>query len=42
MSKNVHVIGPYNTGTNLLFNIINNSECIDLIHSESISIRKIK
>ena len=38
MSKNVHVIGPYNTGTNLLFNIINNSECIDLIQNKSISI----
>ena len=37
MSKNVHVIGPYNTGTNLLFNIINNSECIDLIQNKSIS-----
>jgi hypothetical protein len=38
MSKNIHVIGPYNTGTNLLFNIINNSECIDLIQNKSISI----
>jgi hypothetical protein len=38
MSKNVHVIGPYNTGTNLLFNIINNSECIDLTQNKSISI----
>ena len=38
MSKNVHVIGPYNTGTNLLFNIINNSECSDLIQNKSISI----
>ena len=38
MSKQVHIIGPYNTGTNLLFNIINNSECIDLIQNKSISI----
>lgn len=38
MSKQVHIIGPYNTGTNLLFNIINNCECLDLINNQTVSI----
>ena len=38
MPRQVHIIGPYNTGTNLLFNIINNSECIDVIENKSITI----
>ena len=39
MPRHVHVIGPYNSGTNLLYNIINNSECIDLTDNTSVSIK---
>ena len=42
MSKQVQVIGPFNTGTNLLFNIINKSNCIDLIQNKYISIEQFK
>ena len=38
MSKRIHIIGPFNTGTNLLFNIINNSECIDLTQNITFTI----
>jgi hypothetical protein len=31
MVNQIHIIGPFNTGTNLMFKIINNSECIDTI-----------
>jgi 5-methylthioribose kinase len=37
MPRQIHVIGPYNTGTNLLFNIINNSECMDLTEHKVIT-----
>jgi hypothetical protein len=30
MSRRVHVIGPFNSGTNLMHNIIQKSACIDL------------
>ena len=36
MQRQIHIIGPMNTGTNLLFNIINNSNCIDLINNTTI------
>ena len=39
MPRQVHIIGPYNTGTNLLFNIINQTECIDVIENKSITIK---
>ena len=38
MPRQVHIIGPYNTGTNLLFNIINQTKCIDVIENKSITI----
>ena len=38
MSRNVSIIGPYNTGTNLLFNIINGTNCIDLIQNKYVTI----
>ena len=38
MPRNVHVIGPFNTGTNLVYNIINNSECTDLTDNTSVHI----
>ena len=31
MPRQVHIIGPYNTGTNLPPNIINQTECTDVI-----------
>ena len=34
MSNKVHIIGPFNTGTNLLHNIIKNCNCIDLNTNE--------
>jgi hypothetical protein len=30
MNKQLHVIGPFNTGTNLLHNIISRCDCVDL------------
>lgn len=36
--KNIHVIGPYNSGTNLLHNIISNCECVELTTNEKIKI----
>jgi hypothetical protein len=30
MSKRVHVIGPFNSGTNLVYNILKHCDCIDL------------
>ncbi|MCX5895442.1 MAG: hypothetical protein NTZ51_06395 [Proteobacteria bacterium] len=38
MSKRIHIIGPFNTGTNLLFNIINNSNCVDLTQNITLTI----
>jgi hypothetical protein len=38
MPRNVHIIGPFNSGTNLVFKIINNSECIDLTDNTSVHI----
>ena len=40
MPRQIHVIGPYNTGTNLLFNIINNSENADQIRKETLKLFK--
>ena len=39
MSRNIHVIGSFNTGTNLLFNIINNCCCTDLNNNSVIYIK---
>ena len=36
--KRVHVIGPFNSGTNLLFNIMSKCECVELITNEKIKI----
>ena len=36
--KRVHVIGPFNSGTNLLFNIMSNCECVELTTNEQIKI----
>lgn len=41
MPRNLHIIGPFNTGTNLLFNIINNSNCIDLSNTNIVSIEDV-
>jgi hypothetical protein len=30
MNKQLHVIGPFNSGTNLLHNIISRCDCVDL------------
>lgn len=30
MTKQLHIIGPFNTGTNLLHNIISRCDCVDL------------
>lgn len=38
MTKHIHIIGPFNTGTNLLNNIISNSDVIDLVDNDSIVI----
>ena len=38
MTKYIHIIGPFNTGTNLLNNIISNSDVIDLVDNDSIVI----
>jgi hypothetical protein len=38
MSKRLHVIGPFNSGTNLMHNIIKNSECIDLTTNTPVTI----
>ena len=40
MSKNVHIIGPFNTGTNILFNIINYCSCINLDDNSIIQIEQ--
>ena len=36
--KGLFCIGPFNTGTNLLNNILNNSNCVDRINKQSITI----
>lgn len=36
--RNIHVIGPFNTGTNLMHNIIKGCDCIDLITNDKIHI----
>ena len=36
MSNKVHIIGPFNTGTNLLHNIIKKCNCIDLNTNEPV------
>ena len=36
--KRVHVIGPFNSGTNLLFNIISKCQCVELTTNEKIKI----
>jgi hypothetical protein len=38
MTKQILIIGPFNTGTNLLNNIISNSDVIDLVDNDSIVI----
>lgn len=38
MSRRVHVIGPYNTGTNLIHNIIKKCKCIDLLNDSRLII----
>jgi hypothetical protein len=38
MNRNVYIIGPFNTGTNLIHNIINNCDCIDLTNNMPINI----
>lgn len=41
MDRNIHVIGPFNTGTNLVFHLINNSKCVDLNNNQTIKIKDI-
>jgi hypothetical protein len=38
MPRNIHIIGLFNTGTNLLFNIINNCTTVDLTDNTNITI----
>ena len=38
MTKHIHIIGPFNTGTNLLHNIISNCDVVDSNNNESIFI----
>lgn len=38
MARNVHLIGPFNTGTNMLFNIINSCCCIDMNNNSNVQI----
>jgi hypothetical protein len=38
MSRRIHVIGPFNSGTNLIHNVIKNSECIDLTTNNPVTI----
>ena len=38
MTKHIHIIGQFNTGTNLINNIISNSDVIDLVDNDSIVI----
>jgi hypothetical protein len=38
MSRNVHLIGAFNSGNNLVYNIINKSQCINLTDNTSIYI----
>ena len=38
MTKQIHIIGPFNTGTNLLHNIISNCDVVDSNNNESIFI----
>ena len=38
MTRRVHVIGPFNSGTNLMHNIIQKSDCIDLTTSKPVII----
>jgi hypothetical protein len=38
MSRRIHVIGPFNSGTNLIHNVIKNSECIDLTTNTPVTI----
>jgi hypothetical protein len=35
----IHIIGPYNTGTNLLHNIITNCDCKDLTTNDNVMIK---
>jgi len=37
-TKTIHIIGPYNTGTNLIHNIIKNCHCKYLITNDSVVI----
>lgn len=39
MKRNLHIIGPFNSGTNLLFNIINKAECNDLLNNTCLTIK---
>jgi hypothetical protein len=38
MSRRIHVIGPFNSGTNLIHNVIQHSECIDLTTNTPVTI----
>jgi hypothetical protein len=38
-NKQIHIIGPYNTGTNLLHNIITNCDCKDLTTNDNVIIK---
>jgi hypothetical protein len=38
MTKQIHIIGPFNTGTNLIRNIMSNCDVIDLFNKDSIII----
>jgi hypothetical protein len=38
MTKQLHIIGPFNTGTNLLHNIISNCGCVDINTNTNVAI----